>query len=99
MAGGNGRAGHPRAATTRRPRERVCPGATTVEETPPKMPTPTTTKSTRTVTLTEVGRVRAVMARLEACWPDLTAAQQLEALALLGELARVYRAGTRQPIT
>jgi hypothetical protein len=51
------------------------------------------------VTLTEVGRVRAVLARLEACWPDLTAAQQLEALALLGELARVYRAGTRQPIT
>jgi hypothetical protein len=58
------------------------------------MPTPTTGNHTRTLTLTEVGRVRAILARLEARWPELSAAQQLEALALLGELAQVYRSRT-----
>jgi hypothetical protein len=59
------------------------------------MPTPTTGNPIRTLTLTEVGRVRAVLARLEALWPELSAAQQLQALVLLGELANVYRGRTR----
>ena len=93
MAGGNGRAGHPRAVTMKRPRAAGSPGAR-VEESHPQMLTPTDNKSNAPVTLTEVGRVRAVLARLEAMWPELSAAQQLEAMALIGELAAVYRGRT-----
>ena len=61
------------------------------------MPTPTNGHSTRTLSVTEVGRVRAVLAGLKALWPELSAAQQLEALALLGELSAVYRERERLP--
>jgi hypothetical protein len=61
------------------------------------MTTPTIAKSTAFLSLTERGRVRAVLVTLEARWPDLTLGEQGRALELLAELAAIYRGRTRQP--
>ena len=42
-------------------------------------------------TLTERGRIRAVLATLEQRWSTLTAEQRAEALTLLDRLAETYR--------
>ena len=58
---------------------------------------PSTAQSTAPLTLTERGRVRAVLVQLEERWLDLTLGEQGRALELLAELAAIYRGRTRQP--
>ena len=61
------------------------------------MPIPTATYCTPSLTLTERGRVRAILVQLEERWPDLTLGEQGRALELLDESAATYRRRTQHP--
>ena len=56
------------------------------------MPTPTVLQSTcPAISLTDRGRIRAVLASLEQRWDGLNAQQRRHALELVADLAACYR--------